>query len=163
MKKIFVDMDGVLTDFNRRYTELFGQSPKEVIKNGERGTYSKNWHAFVDDGHFATLDNHEGAVELIEFLRSLNGVQLCILTSAGGFDRHIHVQIQKLKWLVNNNIAWPAVVVPGRRYKSGFASGDAFMIDDTPDVIKGFCESGGHGIVHTDAQTTIEVITKWLK
>jgi len=162
MKKIFVDMDGVLTNFERRYFELFQASPKDVVKQKEKGLYTKNWNVFVDGNYFATLDKFPGCDELVSFLESIPKVQLCVLSSAGGFDRHIDVQSQKLKWLADNGIKWPAIIVPGRRYKSGFATGDSFMIDDTPDVIKGFCENTGHGIVHVQYEHTIQVLTKWL-
>lgn len=162
MKKIFVDMDGVLTDFNKKYKEMFGATPSE-IKSGENRThYSEYWNQFVDRLGFEKLDWHPGAQELVHFLEKLENVQLCILTSAGGFDRQQEVMDQKLNWLDDRMIDWPAVVVPGRRYKAGFATGDSFMIDDTPDVIKGFCENGGSGIIHKDTAYTIEVLTRWL-
>lgn len=163
MKKIFVDMDGVLTDFNKKYTQMFGMTPAEVRADRVNKQYSDNWHKFVDRFGFEKLEWHPGGQDLVFFLESLENVQLCILTSAGGFDRHPEVQEQKLVWLNNNMIHWPAVVVPGRRFKAGFASGDAFIIDDTPDVVKGFCENGGNGIIHTDASKTIEVLSKWLQ
>ena len=48
MKKIFVDMDGVITDFNKKYTEMFGRTPAEVRMDRERKQYSEFWHLFVD-------------------------------------------------------------------------------------------------------------------
>lgn len=162
MKKIFCDMDGVLTDFNKKYTEMFGKSPAEVRADKERKQYSEFWHKFVDRSGFEKLDWHEGGQELIHFLERIPNVQICILTSAGGFDRHNEVQYQKCEWLDQRMIDWPVVVVPGRRYKSGFASGDAFMIDDTPDVISGFCNNGGSGIIHTNTADTIKALERWL-
>ena len=162
MKKIFVDMDGVITDFNKKYTEMFGRTPAEVRADRINKQYSEFWHLFVDRCGFEKLDWHEGGQELICYLEGLKNVQICILTSAGGFDRHPEVQEQKLNWLRERMVDWPAVVVPGRRFKSGFASSDAFMIDDTPDVITGFCDKGGYGILHTDVNLTIDALSKWL-
>ena len=155
-------MDGVLTDFNKKYTEMFGKSPADVRNDRVHKQYSEYWHKFVDRDGFEKLDWHEGGQELVHFLEGLQNVQICILTSAGGFDRHNEVAFQKTEWLESRMIDWPVVVVPGRRYKAGFASGDSFMIDDTPDVIKGFCENGGTGIIHTDVNITINAIRKWL-
>lgn len=155
-------MDGVITDFNKKYSEMFGRSPKEVAGDRINKQYSEYWHLFVDRFGFEQLEWHEGGKELVQFLSSLKNVQLCILTSAGGFDRHPEVQEQKLTWLNNNKVNWPAVVVPGRRFKSGFASTDAFMIDDTPDVVTGFCSNGGSGIIHTDTEETIDSLKRWL-
>ncbi len=41
-KTIFVDMDGVLTDFERGYTEMFGMTPLEARHSSTRLTFSKN-------------------------------------------------------------------------------------------------------------------------
>jgi FMN phosphatase YigB (HAD superfamily) len=162
MKTIFVDMDGVLCDFDKRYKELFERTPSEVRADRERKMYSTYWHEFISKSQFAYLDWHAGGQELVTFLKSLEKVQLCILSSAGGFDRQREVMEQKVRWLRMHDINWPAVIVPGRRFKSGFASNDAFMIDDTPDVITGFIDSGGHGIIHKDATETIERLKQWL-
>lgn len=147
-------MDGVLSDFKGRYFQLFGEVPKSMNR--------EHYNTLVDYEHFMSLDKAPGANDLIAFLESIPNIQLCVLSSSGGFERHSEVQTQKIKWLCANGIKWPAVVVPGRKFKSGFASGGAFMIDDTPDVIKGFCENTGNGIVHIDVEHTIRVITKWL-
>lgn len=162
MRTVFVDMDGVLCDFNKKYVELFERTPKEVRMDRERKMYSTYWHDFVDKSQFAYLDWHEGGQELVQFLNSLSKVQLCVLSSAGGFDRQREVLEQKVRWLRMHDIKWPAVIVPGRRYKSGFADSNSFMIDDTPDVVTGFIDSGGHGIIHTNASETIEAIKQWL-
>lgn len=162
MKKIFVDMDGVLTDFNRKYVDMFDKTPAEVKSSTDRKQYRSHWDQFVEARAFAELEWHEGGEELVEFLNILEDVQLCVLTSAGGFERQREVADQKLEWLQCKGIEWPAVVVPGRRYKSGFATNDAFMIDDTPDVIKGFVENSGHGIVHKNVVHTINTLHKWL-
>ena len=52
MKKLFVDMDGVLADFEKRYRALFGAEPGE-----DRDVkFSERWRYFVDDDNFETLD-----------------------------------------------------------------------------------------------------------
>lgn len=167
MRKIFVDMDGVLTDFERRYHERFGLTPHEVRKSGDRGLYSKNWNAFVDNHEFETLDFCNGATELLTFLEKgmPKDVSILILTSSGGIDRHSEVQSQKLKWLCNRGIVYPAVVVPGRRYKAGFANPQSFMIDDTPDVIQSFVAEGGYGVINTQGSlwNTTYQLEQWLK
>lgn len=167
MKKIFVDMDGVLSDFNQYYTKLFGRTPSEVKKDANRHLYGELWDEFVDTQAFAKLQWHAGAKELVAYLNSLTGVQLCVLTSAGGFHRQRHVQAQKMQWLLSRDIMWPAVVVPGRKYKSGFASEDSLILDDTKDVCTDFIAAGGSAI-HVQpwlypGVNVIEEIKLWLQ
>lgn len=163
MKTIYVDMDGVLTDFDRRYHEIFGITTLEARTSGEKGHYSRLWNEFIDKGHFGTLDYFPDAKELINYLNSLK-VNKCILTSSGGMDRHSDVQTQKLKWLCDRSITWPAVVVPGRRFKAGFADNRSALIDDTLDNITSFNDRGGFGIHYkgVSAMDTISSLESWL-
>lgn len=165
MKIIFVDMDGVITDFNRRFTELFSVPPGDEtinISNSKKSsTKIAQWNEFIDNQHFSSLDWHQGGEKLVEYLKSIN-VQKCILSSSGGFERNRDVASQKYKWLTEHKIDWPVVIVPGRKYKAGFANGNSFIIDDMPDVIKSFCANGGNGIVHKDVDTTIGVVSNWI-
>lgn len=158
MKIIYVDMDGVLCDFNKAFKDKFGIHHYECNEKDKR----KLWNNFIDNDGFASLEWHDGGKELACFLIGLENTQLCILSSGGGFDRHRDVMSQKLRWLEANGLKnWPAVVVPGRKYKAGFANGSSFMIDDTPDVIKSFCAAGGNGCIYKDVATTISVVNKW--
>ena len=151
MKKIFVDMDGVLCDFNKRYTEKFGRTPAEVKADRVNKMYSRHWHEFVDDAEFTSLEKMGNADELLGILRSVDDrFEICILSSAGGFDRQREVQEQKLAWLEMHDIYWPAVIVPGRKYKTGFAGVGALMIDDTYDVVESFIKAGGDGVWYKD-------------
>lgn len=163
MKKIFVDMDGVLTDFNKYYTELFGRTPAQVKADRDRKEYSVHWDQFVNVRAFASLDWHEGGRELVRYLEQLDNVQITVLTSAGGFNRQRDVQEQKLEWLSKQGITWPAVVVPGRRYKSGFADSDSLMIDDTYDVWDSFIKAGGSAIHVNGINNTIELVDQWIQ
>lgn len=155
-KIIYVDMDGVLCNFDKAFKEKYGRLTKDCNEKDKRIF----WNEFIDEDGFANLEWFDGGVELVAYLNSLK-IQKCILSSAGGFERHRDVMKQKLRWLGSYDINWPAVIVPGRKFKAGFATGSSFMIDDTPDVIKSFCANGGNGCLHTDAAITINVLEKW--
>ena len=158
INKIFVDMDGVLADFDSRFVELFGHPPSE-----SRNKFGQHWRTLVDDKHFENFDLHEGATELVEFLNSVkHRADIAILSSSGGFKDHASVQSQKIKWLCKNNIAFPAIIVPGRWYKKGFASITSFLIDDTKDVCEYFEFAGGLVSLHTNAKETIDKLKVWL-
>lgn len=165
MKKIFVDMDGVLTDFNSGYKLINGRSPSEVKNSKIKGEYALCWDKFVDQDGFEILGWNPGGPDLIAALMLLDRkkYQVCILSSAGGFHRQLTVMRQKIKWLEDHMIEFPAVVVPGRRYKSGFADKDSLIIDDTFDTTLSFREQGGSAIHHQhDMNATIVALNMWL-
>lgn len=159
MKTIYVDMDGVLTDFVSGYTEIIGQSPSQVRDTRQ---YSEAWDTFVSARGFEKLRWHQTGEQLVQYLKTLKDVRLCILSSAGGFHRQREVQQQKLNWLHDHDIDWPAVIVPGRRYKPGFARADSLLIDDTLDVVRAFRANEAKAIHHHHAEHTIPLINLWL-
>ena len=157
MKTIFVDMDGVLTDFDKRYRELFKTEPGE--KRDDK--FSTRWEEFIYGKHFTTLEWFHAGKELIKYLNTLN-VQKAILSSTGGFKRHNYVAFQKKEWLNNNHIDYPAVFVPGKEYKPGYANKNSLLIDDTLSIIVNFQKAGGTAIHHTSFGETVAFIESWL-
>ncbi len=58
-------MDGVIANFEKRYIELFNESPGSAR---DRKMFSKNWTKFIEGKHFETLDWWPGASELITYV-----------------------------------------------------------------------------------------------
>lgn len=164
MKTVFVDMDGVLTDFNSNYKKINGMTAQEVRNSRDRKEFSAYWEKYITSNGFADQDWFQGAQELVEFLNKQN-VQKCILSSSGGMKFHNIVQAQKHIWLMDHGINWPVVIVPGRRFKAGFASSSTALIDDTADVIQSFTSAGGLGILHEPDRkwNSTYQIEEWLK
>ena len=46
IQKIYLDMDGVLSDFNQRYKEIFKQKALSTRERGEK--HDDNWNQFVE-------------------------------------------------------------------------------------------------------------------
>ena len=154
---IYLDMDGVLTDFTKRYTELFKTEPEKVPKK----KWTPFWEEFVGGEHFKTLDWHPAGKELyagVYDYAKTNGLRIDILTSAGGDHMIDSIAYQKRRWLVENKVQHRYLhVVPGKRYKKDFAASNAVIIDDMESVIARFRENGGNAIHHTgDAKATLE-------
>ena len=152
-------MDGVLTDFNQRYADLFGENAAGEDRPNKKN--SSNWKNFVMSRQFETLDWFPGGRELLDFVNSLN-VHVEILSSTGGAKYFTEVRDQKLVWLNKEQITYPANLVPGRRVKRFYSFHGSVLIDDTPDVTEEFAKYNGTAILHTDVTTTIAQLKEML-
>ena len=155
--KIYLDMDGVLTDFEKKYEELFGVRPDEVKARTKH--FWSNWQTFVQGGHFVHLEKHKDADALLKFVTSL-GVPIEILSSSGGEANHEYVVTQKIAWLCNNGIHFKANIVPGGSKKAAYASPWNVLVDDTEHVVEKYRAAGGTAVLHHDIDVTINELSK---
>jgi 5'(3')-deoxyribonucleotidase len=167
-KTIYVDMDGVLADFDKRYQQTFGATPMEVRRTKGYDEYRRNWDTMINDRHFATLDRRDGYEDLVAFLekaRVEHNITIAILSSSSNIESHHIVQRDKLQWLDDQGIKWPAIIVPGRYLKAMYADVDSFLIDDTPDNIESFINKGGQAVLHEskDMWRTFYRIAQWVE
>jgi len=155
---IYLDMDGVIADFNKRYKELYHMNPRDAEKKKE---FDKFFDEFIATGQFATLDLMPDAMEGITFLRKLN-VPTQILSSTASEKRNDAIAKQKLVWLQTHGITFTPNLVPGKRLKRNFAEPDKIIIDDTEVVIDQWREAGGIGILHKDWPTTVAILQMYV-
>ena len=149
--KLYLDMDGVLCDFDSHWHNLFGRTPLQSRDNKE---FSDDWKNFIETRQFENLPWHPNGLELLEFVRSIPDLDIEMLTSSGGQKFHNSVREQKIVWLNKNGIDYLPNVVPGRRLKSSYANASTILIDDTFDVIEAFNKAGGTGIHHVNIEDT---------
>ena len=154
--KLYLDMDGVIANFEKRYIELFNESPGS---SRDRKEFSNNWTKFIEGKNFETLDWWPGGPELITYLGK-NNLDVEILSSSGGNKYHDLVVEQKKNWIKTFNLPeqWKINIVAGRKKKAEFATPDSILIDDTLDVIEAFNKAGGIGIHHKDVGNTIMLL-----
>lgn len=149
-KKIYLDLDGVLCDFEGRFAKLYG---RDALNERERKQWSENWANFIERKEFEKLDWFPGGQELLKFIRQQD-VDVEILSSSGGVKFHDEVERQKKVWLKKHSIAYKANIVPGRRRKKEYANANTILIDDTDDVVEEFRQVGGQAILHRNVDDT---------
>lgn len=153
IKKIYLDMDGVLCNFEKKFTEYYGALS---LAKRDRKEWSRDWEDFVKHKKgFEQLDWFPGGQQLLDAVRQTN-LPVEILTSSGGQKFHGEVTAQKIKWLKKHGINYKANVVPGRKHKAEYATPETLLIDDTEEVIRYFTNAGGHGILHKDIRDTLK-------
>ena len=145
-------MDGVLCDFEKRFTELYG---KDALGARDRKNFTTNWPNFIKDGNFESLEWFPGGKELLHFIQYATDWEVEILSSSGGEKFHSEVAAQKVVWLCNKGIPYKANIVPGRKHKTAYATPETILIDDTEDIIVNFNAAGGVGILHKDINETL--------
>jgi hypothetical protein len=155
IKKIYVDMDEVLTDFEKHYEHCFGRRWRTIIDTAERWkplNENPNW--------YSKIPPREDARWLMEYLRSLN-IPLRILTS-GGWN-WVEVGAVKTRWCKDHfDIdASDVLVVQNGREKYKFAGPSYVLIDDMLQNIEPWTNMGGIGIVHKNAEETIQKLKEF--
>jgi len=154
--KIYLDLDGVLANFDKQYAILYGERPRDVEKRTKH--FYDNWDDFVLGGNFAKLEMLPGAHKLITAVKSI-GVPVEILSSSGGPKHHICVTTQKLAWLRDNGIDFKPNIVPGGWRKAEYAQPWHVLVDDSAHVIEPYRKAGGTAILHSD-ETVDETVKK---
>lgn len=153
-KTLYLDMDGVLTDFEEMFAQRFGYPSMSVR---DRKNFSTEWPIFVQEKLFEKLEWFKGGKELLAFIRKYP-IHVEILSSSGGLQFHEEVKQQKKNWLMEHGISYKANIVPGRRKKKEYAKPDTILIDDTRDIIDDFNSAGGTAIHHTDPGKTLKML-----
>jgi len=155
---IYLDMDGVIADFVKRYKELYRLEPREAEKEKKFDHY---FDQFIADENFATLDMMDGAWSGIEFLRKAQ-VPTQILSSTANEKRYDTISKQKMVWLQSKGITFNPIFVPGKRLKQQYAAPDKIIIDDTPSVIDQWTAAGGIGILHKNWPDTLATLKMYI-
>lgn len=156
--KIFLDMDGVLADFDKAVNAIIDKNSPEFSKG-------KLWHAITNYNYkvqpfFENLPVMKDAPLLIEFLeQNFNDIE--ILTAAGFTPPD--VEVQKIKWGANNFPKYKVNVVKKSVDKAKFARNNTILIDDRNQSIVPFMHGGGIGVLHTSALETIDILKNIFK
>lgn len=154
MKQIYLDLDGVMADFDLFFVETFKKNHL-VIDDEEMWN-----HIFSLPTFFRDLPPCPGALEFFESIRDLDPV---ILTACPKTD-YKNAAINKRNW-VREHLGSDVPVLPvlGGKNKSLFMheAGD-ILIDDFVSNIKHWNNLGGYGIHHKSFDETNEKLKGYL-
>jgi len=150
MITLYLDMDGVLANFDKKYRQLDPHKEDRV-----RFRDAVMTHRIFED-----LEFMPDAQELLNHVSKLHGINIEILTSLGTFEtaRGQQAKIQKMTWLEKKNIPYRANFVRTKTEKAQYATPHSILIDDSIGCITPFVEKGGHGILHKHASESIRVL-----
>lgn len=158
IKCVYLDMDGVIADFSKRYKELYHMEPREAEKQQK---FRPLFDDFIANDEFANLDLMPDAMMGIEFLRKAS-VPTHILSSTANEEKYDAISKQKMIWLQKHGITFNPVFVPGKKHKYKWAAPDTIIIDDTKSVIDDWTKAGGIAIWHKDWPTTISILNMYI-
>jgi len=146
---VYVDMDGVISDFD-------GEKAKW------KGSYNKFFQHMIDTHGFASLEMLpcNKLMNRLQEIREVHGAEIKILSSYGRPD-NLSVRDDKAKWLASFPFTFDEVIfVPGKAYKREYATKDSLLIDDTPSNVFDFLDAGGLAVLHKSEDETVTYLDK---
>jgi hypothetical protein len=158
--KIYVDMDGVVADFDQRFKDLSGIGPREFEEKYGKDAF---WD-FIDEGEnklkfWVGIPQMSDAKQLIDFVSKYDYEML----TAPSIKKQS--SMGKGLWMINqtkNGLfpSKPKVNYKSAKNKKDFAAPNHILIDDREDTINSWNAAGGIGILHTSASNTISQLKK---
>ena len=148
---VFCDMDGVLTDFEKRFTSL---NPEKLSPAQYQTKYGieKFW-SFIDEENgvkfWVGMQWMKDGKELWEYIKKYNPT----LLSAP--SRNNESRLGKRLW-VKNNLPGVKLILSSADKKQNYSGRNKVLIDDRPDNIQQWRAQGGIGILHTNTENTIK-------
>ena len=150
---IFLDMDGVLADFDKYVCETHKFETKEK--------WNDNW-AGLPERMFNDLEKMPDADQLVEYTKPYSPQ---ILTAMPKRDKVRFARMDKMRWAKRHYgfHSWEVNVVY-REEKLMYATAEQYspniLVDDNYKNIEEWKKQGGAGILHTSTETTIVELQK---
>lgn len=166
IKKIYLDMDGVIVDDLAMFERLKPGAAQEILKAKVLGYKNKivfpMINECIDQGLFETapISNFGMSMLLVFVPRWIQkGIEVEILTSTMKHNsKREQLEQQKLNWLAKHNCKLKVNFAKGSEEKQLFAEPGSLLIDDYDRTIKQWLEKGGHAIHHTHSQLTFDML-----
>lgn len=161
IKKIYLDMDGVLADFDRGVRELCGMEPSPQNEGWRPGMDDPMWAKVREiDHYYDKLELMPDAKTMFDTLYEKYGDKCEILTGIPKPKRGILTAGEdKINWahrLLSRDLV---VNIVYREQKPDYCTGkDCILIDDLKKNIEAWEECGGTGILFTNGSDTLKRI-----
>ena len=157
LDKIYLDMDGVLADFERGVRELCNFEA-EKTQDEDPVKDELMWNEVKKIDHFySKLEPLPGAKELFDLIYGTFGDKCEILTGIPKARRGIkHSAEDKVEWV--RRFLSPTVKINTvyKAEKKNFVEGEgSILIDDLESTIIEWRNRGGTGILHTDPESSV--------
>lgn len=152
IEKIYIDLDGVLADFDA-WKDEFGKTHPEINTD-----IQEFWtQAATVDRLYYHLDLMPDASALMMYLESL-GIPLAILTAIPRRKSIPSAESDKREWVKENIGDIEFHIGPFAKDKQRFSKPGMVLIDDKQKNIDEWNAKGGDGVVFTSTNRTIKAI-----
>ena len=154
MTRLFLDLDGVMTDLEGDYLRRFGHAMDEAESK------AKMWSSIYSiEDYFYHLPPLDGA---LDFYKKIKGIHFPIILTACPTSRYHEVADQKKRW-VKKYLGTTALVLPahGSESKKAYIQDDGdILIDDYGKNCREWEENGGIAVQHrgTDFDRTYRLL-----
>ena len=146
---VYIDMDGVLVDFDRGFYDATGKYPKDLSKPELKAMKKE----LVDNGEFFfNLQPFNDTQKLWNFVKKYNAK---ILTATGDTQPQ-KVAEEKKRWVKKYLGDAELIIVRKLPMKAKYAHKNAILIDDREKALKPWRDAGGIEILHTSTPSTIK-------
>ena len=160
--EVFVDMDGVLTDFERRFEQFAGVTPDEYIDQktiqfGKDKANEQFWDLIdkqIGVRFWAGMPWMPEGEKLYKYIKKYKPT---ILTSP---SREESSRIGKGVWIKRNMSGTPYKFGYKASGKAKYAKPNAILIDDRSDNIEAWKAAGGIGILYKSTEQVINELSK---
>jgi 5'-nucleotidase len=145
---VFVDLDGVLADFDAAFPRVFNLNHRNI----DDETMSR-----CINGHPSFFADLEPMPQALDFFKAIRCLKPIILTACPK-GAYAAAALQKRQW-VRQHLGDDVMVLPvmGGGFKPLFMQADGdILIDDYRRNIEQWNHSGGTGILHRNFQRTVE-------
>lgn len=143
---IYLDMDGVIADFDCFFKCSFGVLPSQVSSE-------ERWQRVVEHpNYWADLPKKNDADKLVNYLREYGFTILTGVPVIGGKK----AEVEKKIWLKKHYGMDKDIICCLGREKSKFCRTGDILIDDWAPNIERWIQAGGIGILHTSIENTLE-------